>query len=120
MAITAIGPVSLALNDSPPPSNATYTATARPVSADIDTQDGGPYKVTGTTKLVGPPLAPVSTKVWLCDRLSGRVVREVWSNATTGAYAFERVRVGPYYVVGFDHAGVFNAVIADRIEPELM
>lgn len=121
MAFTAVPSASPALNTFPPPLGLSNpVALPRLLLTGIDVQDGGNYKVTGTTKVVGPPQTPIRVKVWLCDRLSGRVVREAWSDAATGAYSFERVRVGPFYVVSFDHTGTFNAVIADRPVPEVM
>lgn len=121
MTYTAIPGASPALNMFPPPLGvAAPLALPRGLLTGIDMLDGGNYKVTGTTKVIGPPLTPIRVKVWLCDRLSGRVVREVWSDAATGAYVFERVRIGPYYVVSLDHTGTFNAVIADHPVPEVM
>jgi hypothetical protein len=85
-----------------------------------DEQDGGAYRVTGTTKVKGTPDLAVSCRVRLHDQLSGRVVREVWSTAGTGAYSFKRIRMGTFYVISLDHTGAFRAVIADGQIPELI
>ena len=75
---------------------------------------GGTGNVSGTTKVVGSPNTAVSRRVRLHDFESGRVIREQWSDAT-GAYLFTKVAKGSYYVTSFDHTGVYNALIADRI-----
>ena len=83
-------------------------------------QDGGNYRVTGTTKVKGTPDLAVSRRVRLHDQLSGRVVREVWSTAGTGAYAFNRIRLGTFYIASFDHTGLQNGVIATNATSELI
>lgn len=85
-----------------------------------DFQDGGAYRVTGTTKVKGTPDVAVSRRVLLIDQLSGRLVRAQWSTAGTGAYAFDRIRLGVFFVVSFDHTGVHNGVIATGVTPESM
>jgi hypothetical protein len=85
-----------------------------------DVEDGGTYRITGTTKVKGTPDAPVHRRVRLHDQFSGRVVREQWSDAVTGAYAFERIRRGVFYVTSFDHTGIYNAVIASNVSSEPM
>lgn len=85
-----------------------------------DVEDGGRYKVVGTTKITGTPVSPVRVRVSLHDHLSGRLVRSQWSDAITGAYTFERLRNGQFYVVAFDHLKNYRAVIADQLVAELM
>lgn len=82
--------------------------------------DTGVYRITGTTRNTGTPDTPVRRRVRLHDQPSGRVVREVWSDAATGAYAFERVRHGKYYLAGFDHTGQFAGVMESDVQPEPM
>jgi hypothetical protein len=60
---------------------------------------------------------PAARRVLLHDRVNGLPIRETWSDAQTGAYTFERIRPGLFYVVAFDHTGNYNAVIKDRITP---
>ena len=120
MTVTALQGVSQALHLHPPPSTPVFSAVSKPISADIDTQDGGTYRVTGTTKVKGAPDSPVSRRVRLHDQLSGRVVREVWSTVGTGAYAFVRIRLGVFYVLSLDHTGINNGVIATNVTSETM
>lgn len=81
-----------------------------------DDVDGGTFSISGTVYLKGPPQVPASRRVRLHDYYSGRPVREVLSDVATGAYLFEQIKPGLYYVVAFDHTGTYNAVIKDRIQ----
>jgi hypothetical protein len=85
-----------------------------------DEQDGGLFRITGTTSNTGTPTVPVRRRVRLHDQPSGRVIREVWSNATTGAYSFDNIRQGTYYVTAFDHTGQYGGVIETDLTPEPM
>ena len=83
--------------------------------------DSGSYRITGTTKNKAMPSdIPVARRVRLHEQSSGRLVRETWSDATTGAYSFTGLRLTAYYVVSFDHTGAFGGVIADNLTPEPM
>ena len=83
--------------------------------------DSGTYRITGTTKNKATPSdLPVARRVRLHEQSSGRLVRETWSDATTGAYSFTGLRLTTYYVVSFDHTGGFGGVIADNLTPEPM
>ena len=73
--------------------------------------DSGPSPIEGTTKNAGTPNTPVRRRVRLHDQPSGRPIREVWSDATTGAYSFDNIRAGTFYVTSFDYTGEFNGVI---------
>lgn len=120
MTVTALAGYTSLLTLYPPPLVPTVRALTKAISADIDVEDGGNYKVTGTTKVKGAPDSPVSRRVRLHDQLSGRVVREVWSTAGTGAYAFVRIRLGVFYVLSLDHTGINNGVIATNVTSETM
>lgn len=120
MTITAIPAVSRALHLYPPPLTPTFRALPKTISADIDVEDGGKFKVTGTTKVKGTPDTAVSRRVRLHSQISGRVIREVWSTPGTGAYAFERIRLDTFFVVSFDHTGINNGVIATNVTSEPM
>ena len=82
--------------------------------------DSGQLQIIGTTKNTGAPPTPVRRRVRLHEQSSGRLVRETWSDATTGAYSFTGLRLTTYYVVSFDHTGGFGGVIADNLTPEPM
>jgi len=79
----------------------------------------GPYRVTGNVYIDGTPDVPVSRRVRLFNRATAECVREVWSDAATGAYLFDQLPMPAdgYFVVTHDHTNVFNAVIKDRITP---
>jgi hypothetical protein len=82
--------------------------------------DGGVLQITGTTKVIGSPAnVPVRRRVRLHEQRSGRLVREVWSDAATGAYAFTKLRAGTYYVTAFDHTGAYGGVIETDLVPEV-
>lgn len=77
--------------------------------------DGGAFKVAGTVAIDATPDIPVKRRVRLFCRVTGRMVAETWSDAVSGAYLFESIRVGPWTVVGYDYADSYNAVVADNI-----
>ena len=46
----------------------------------------------------------------------GLLIRETWSAPGTGAYSFDWIdEMQTYYVISFDHDGVFRAVAADGL-----
>lgn len=68
-----------------------------------------------------PADLPLRRRVRLFDLKSARLYAEVWSDAATGAYAFENIDAARvYFVVADDHTANYNAVIKDRIAPEPM
>lgn len=87
-----------------------------------DTFFGGRGVINGTVKEKSTPAnLPLFRKVRLIDERSGYVVAETWSDATTGNYSFANIdRSRTYTVVSYDHTGLYRAVIADRLTPELM
>lgn len=89
---------------------------ALPVSVHRDDIDGGTFSISGSVYLKGPPQVVASRRVRLHDRISGRCVRETWSDAATGSYAFPAIKTGLYYIVAFDHTDAYNAVVKDRIQ----
>lgn len=95
-----------------------------PAAISRDMQDGGAYCIYGTTALDGTPLdTPVRRRVQLYNQRDGRLIRETWSDPTTGAYRFDGVLCGDgtrYFVATFDDAGDKRAVIADNLTPEAM
>lgn len=82
------------------------------------TFDGGEFQIVGTTKNTGAPPTPVRRRVRLHEQSSGRIVRETWSDATTGAYSFTGLRKTLYYVTGFDHTGQYGGVIETDVIPD--
>lgn len=84
-----------------------------------DVEDQGRFSVHGTVAIASTPDVPVSRRVRLFCKASGRLVRETWSDAA-GNYVFHNVRVGPWLIVSHDHMNTYNAVIADNISGEPM
>lgn len=70
-----------------------------------DMVDGDNKQLTGTVTSDG---APAARRVRLFDQPSGRIVRETWSDATTGEYTFEYIRSGPWIVLAHDRTGQFD------------
>jgi hypothetical protein len=84
----------------------------------VSVPDAGTFTINGTVKEQGTPNAPLWRRVNLIEQVTGRVIREVWSDATTGAYSFPNILGGrKYTVVSYDHTGYHRAVIADNLEP---
>lgn len=80
---------------------------------------GGGGRITGTVKIT--PNLPTHRKVRLFNEATGILIAETWSDATTGAYSFTHIDpTQTYTVVGFDYTQAYRAVIADRVNPELM
>lgn len=92
-----------------------------PTSMRVDLVDGGFNHIAGTTKNeAGAVDTPVRRRVRMHDQLTGRAVREVWSDATTGAYNFDRIRSGRFYVIGFDHTDQYNGEVQTDVVSEPM
>lgn len=87
----------------------------------LDTEHGGRHQITGTVHVDGTPPTPVRRRVRLYRDVDGLLVRETWSDASTGAYAFRDLSARwTYSVVSTDHTLDKRAVIADRVTPEPM
>lgn len=89
----------------------------------LDQQDAGRYRIYGTVELAGTPNLLLRRRVQLWNQRDKRMVRETWSDATTGAWSFDYIRGGDgtrYCVVTYDHTGQKQAQIADNLEPEAM
>lgn len=90
--------------------------SVRPTGALLrhDLQDGGSFRIAGTVAIDGTPATPVRRRVRLFHLLSGRLVRETWSDAA-GDFAFEKIAPGEYIVMSDDYTRTYNAVVADRV-----
>lgn len=92
------------------------------VTTAIDREDGGLCRITGTVKeKSNPSNIPLKRKVRLHRENDGRMIRETWSDATTGEYTFDYIRGdASYFVTTFDYLHNYRAVIADNLTAELM
>lgn len=80
----------------------------------------GWHRVVGTAKKTGLPDVPVRRLVRLHRQFDGRLVAETWSDASTGAYAFNWIVAGVYYIAAFDHTGEYGGVIETDVVAEPM
>jgi len=80
-----------------------------------DIEDGGALRIIEPiTRLNTIP--PQSRRVRLCDQRSGRLVREQWSDPTTGNVDFQYLREGPWVLYALDHTHEHESVaISDRL-----
>ena len=95
------------------------------------TQHAGDYKtgllgkgtgtVYGTTAVKGTPNAPLRARVRLIRERDGRVYRETWSDAITGAWRFDNVdELEVYTVLTYHPTHAHRAEAADGLTPEEM
>lgn len=82
----------------------------------------GHGRIVGTTKEKALPAnTPLRRQVFCMDMLTGTIVADLWSDATTGAYVFNDLDLTRRYTVfSYDHTNAYRAVIADNLQPELM
>lgn len=87
-----------------------------------DTEFAGAGFIAGTVKRDADPSdVPLKRRVRLHREQDGMLIRETWSNATTGAYSFPWINeTWRYTVITYDYEHNYRAVIADNILPELM
>ena len=100
----------------------TWANAEPPQGTSRDMEDFGLFQISGTVKQQGTPSnTPLARRVQLFMERSGRMIRETWSDPTTGAYTFTYLRGDQtYFVVSFDYAHDFRAVIADNLTPSQM
>lgn len=69
---------------------------------------GGSYRIHGTVKRAPSPGTPVAKRVRLLSLRDWQAIREVWSDAITGAYAFDWIAANkPYIIVVVDDTGIY-------------
>lgn len=90
------------------------------VAVGYDSIHGGAGAITGTVEEKAAPNVPLRRKVRLHRDVDGMLVRETWSNATTGAYTFTDISLAyTYTVIAYDYALNYRAVGANAITPEV-
>lgn len=87
-----------------------------------DLEFGGVGVIAGTVKRDADPSdLPLKRRVRLHREQDGLLIREVWSDATTGVYSFDWINeTWRYTVITYDYEHNYRAVIADNILPEMM
>ena len=100
---------------------ATQAVTKTP-AAQIDREDGGRGRITGTVKEKNTPAnTPLKRRVVLLSMPGSRAIRETWSDPASGVYEFREIAMDRRYtVISYDHTGVYRGVVADNLSPELM
>ena len=85
--------------------------------AQYDPVDGGPYHISGFVTIAGSPDTPVRRRVSCFAKDSRRLVREIWSDAATGAYEIRGVRGQLYILMAEDYLAIYDAAAHDFITP---
>jgi len=82
----------------------------------------GRGRIAGTVKEKASPTdKPVARRVRLYREPDGLLIRTIWSHPVTGAYEFYGIPMDTKYtVVSHDYAGLYRAVLADNLAPELI
>jgi len=95
--------------------NAGRIATAR------DIEFGGCATLYGTTKTKGTPNSPAKARVVLLHQRSKQLVRETWSDPTTGNWVFTGIDEKQTYIaLAEDAAGNFRPVAVNKLIPEVL
>ena len=116
-----VGGVFFATTPTPPQSlTSTYLNDATVPYRDFEF--GGFGRIAGTVKKDADPSdLPLKRRVRLHREVDGLLIREVWSDAATGAYDFTEISMAhKYTVIAYDHLHDYRAVIADNITPDAM
>ncbi len=92
-------------------------STHLPKTETVFDNANGTGTITGTVKQKALPVdIPLSRKVRLMRERDGKIVRETWSDATTGAYTFTGLDLNQAYTaIAWDHVHTYRAVIADNL-----
>ncbi len=115
---TSTATVSRIAASAPVPAFSTPRAPRLQLARDIEF--GGPGTIYGTTKTKGTPNQPTHARVVLLHQRSKQPVREVWSDPTTGGFAFEGIDTRQEFLtLAEDAAGNFRPVAASRLVPEV-
>lgn len=83
-----------------------------------DFEYGGAGTITGTTEAQTSASTSVpvgNCRVWLVDRKSGYVVRQVFSDAA-GNYLIENIKPGSYIAVAFDPGDTYDTASTQMVE----
>ncbi len=97
-----------------------YERSLSPVTNAMQFKGRG--QIVGTVKEKASPVdTPVRRRVRLYREPDGLLVRTVWSDPATGVYEFSGIPLdAKYTVVSHDYTGLYRAVLADNLAPELI
>lgn len=90
--------------------------------ASFPMQFKGRGRITGTVKEKASPTdKPIRRRVRLYREPDGLLVQTVWSHPATGVYEFYGIPLDTAYtVISHDYQGLYRAVLADNLAPELI
>lgn len=77
----------------------------------------GRYKLAGTTTDAG---TPVSRRVLVSPMYSIQIIRDTYSDASSGAWEFIGLAPGKYLIIGIDVSGEHNAVVFSHVDAVAM
>lgn len=97
----------------PPP----FAVSAQPSSTALDIAYGGTGVILGNVKKSATPLnQPLRRRVRLYDEIGRLFIRETWSDAVTGDFAFTDLNpVYPYTLITYDFENNYRALTVDRV-----
>lgn len=106
---------AIRISEYTPPAQTSVLAAPRAVTLDL--AFGGTYRIVGTVRRQADPVnLPLRRRVRLLNEFGTATVRETWSDATTGAFAFNEIAgPGRYVVVTYDHLNQYRALAADQV-----
>lgn len=94
-------------------SNVVITGSAVAEYPSVDYIDGGAYSISGIITERG---VPGKYRVQLFDQLTSKLIRQTWSDPTTGAYSFDYLNDTVRYLVAFDHTSPIRvAAVQDNV-----
>ena len=108
----------------PVPPHSTLSAPRLLTARNVEFAGSGAASATGTiygsTAIKGTPNAPVRAKVSLLRARDLLLVRQTWSDPTTGAYAFHGLDPAEKYTTLAEYpTGDRRAVAADQLTPAI-
>ena len=108
-------PTPTRISEYTPP--ATVTSKPAPAPNRIDIAYGGTATVAGTVKRKADPAnVPLRRRVRLYDENGRQFIREVWSDAVTGVFAFENLNPAyAYTAMTYDHENIYRALVIDNL-----
>ena len=93
--------------------NVTIVGAAVTECPSVDVIDGGSYSISGIITERG---VVGKYRVQLFDQLISKLIRQTWSDPTTGAYSFDYLNDTVRYIIAFDHTSPIRvAAVQDNV-----
>lgn len=74
-------------------------------------EEAGIYRIAGTVAIDGATPTPLRRRVRLYEDSTGRLLRQTWSDAATGAFEFTGLSSRPCLVMAEDYTGFYDPVL---------